>query len=211
MPKQETIATHKIIIFIAFIVAALMASVFIVHARQKNTAPIVAADDGILFPVPRDVKPFTLIRSDNGEFSEKNLHGHYTLLFFGFTHCTTVCPANLAVLNRVYTELHHRSPQLQVVLVSLDPERDTRATLQKYVASFNPAFIGASGKIETLRQIQSQFGIYSQQDKSGPDYQLEHTPSILLINPQGKWLGLFNYGLSPEKMTTYLQTILTSA
>jgi protein SCO1 len=209
--KQEIIATHKIIVFIAFIMAALMTSVFIVHMKQKDAPILIAPEDGILFPVPRDIKPFTLTRSDEGTFSQKNLYGHFTLLFFGFTHCTNVCPANLAVLNRVYTQLHKTFPQLQVALISLDPERDTRAVLQQYVTSYNPAFIGASGKIEDLRQIQSQFGIFSAAEKNGQDYQLQHTPSILLISPEAKWLGLFHFGLAPEKMAAYLHTILAHA
>jgi protein SCO1/2 len=123
-------------------------------------------------------------------------------MFFGFTHCSSVCPVTLEMMSKAYPELHQAFPDLQVVLVSLDPERDDKATLKKYTQSFHPDFIGISGKIESVRKLQGQLGVYSAPDSANAqngDYQLQHTSSIMLISPEGRWVGMFKFGLPPEE------------
>lgn len=199
--NNEVFATNKIIALVAFVCAALMTSVFLVHMRNKPVATTVANNNGTTFSVPRDIKPFELLAGNNTKFTEKNFQQHWTLVFFGFTHCASICPSTLSMMNRAYAKLHNAYPNLQVVLISLDSERDTPETVAKYSQSFNSDFIGVSGKIQELRKIQSQFGIYSAKDMgSNPsNYQIQHTASIMLINPQGKWAGIFNYGMNPAQ------------
>ena len=105
------------------------------------------------------------------------------------------------MLGRAYQKLYATYPNLQVVLISLDPERDNLQTLSTYTHSFNKNFIGATGQIQELRKLQSQLGIFSERDTTSSNYQLQHTSSILLINPQGKWAGLFKFGMNPEQFT----------
>lgn len=204
MQKIPTIPTHQIIIFVVFICAALITSLFLFHLREKPVPQInLGQDVGMIFPVPRDIKSFELTTTNNQKFTQQNLYQHWTLLFFGFTHCLSVCPTTLDVLNRAYRELHKTYPNLQVVLVSLDPDRDAKEILAKYTHSFNSDFIGVSGKIQELRKLQSQLGIFSAREysSSGNNYQINHTSSILLINPQGQWAGLFKFGLTPKQLS----------
>lgn len=199
MTQKETIPLTKLISFIAFICAALMASLFIYHNQQKSAAVQISGENGTIFTAPRDIKTFDLITAKQEKFTPKDLLNHWTLLFFGFTHCTNVCPATLEMLQHAYQQLHPSYPSLQVVFVSLDPERDTPAHLAKYLTAFHPDFLGVTGKIQDIRKLQSQLGIFSVRDESsGNDYQLQHTSSILLINPQGKWTALFKFGMNPE-------------
>jgi protein SCO1/2 len=202
MANTSTVPTSKIVMLLIFLCAAIMTSLFIFrlsHTPAPNNK--LAANDGVIFPAPRDIKAFDLVSSDKQKFTQQNFYGHWTLLFFGFTHCSSICPATLDMLNRAYPALHAAYPNLQVVLVSLDPDRDSVEALNKYTHAYNPAFIGVSGKIQNVRRLQSQLGIYSALDNTSTDknYQLQHTPSILLINPQGKWSGLFAQGLKPEQ------------
>jgi len=176
-----------------------MASVFVFHLRHQQIATALPNDDAILFPVGRDIKDFSLVAGKE-KFSQQDFLGHWTLLFFGFTHCATVCPTTFAMLNRAYEQLHATYPNLQVVLVSLDPDRDSPTQITQYAHSFNPNFIGITGKIQDIRKLQSQFGIFAARDDSiTNDYQIQHTSSILLISPQAKWAGLFKYGLPPKQ------------
>lgn len=200
MNNNQTIATHKIIVFIVFVCAALMTSVFVYHSTQKNKPAILSSDIGMLFRTPRDIKSFELVTNTNQPFSEKNFYQHWTLLFFGFTHCASVCPVTLDVMQHAYQTLHAKYPNLQVVLVSVDPERDSPLALDQYVHRYNPDFLGVTGKIENIHKLQSQLGIYSARDTATNNYQVQHTSSILLINPQGKWAGLFKYGLKPKEL-----------
>ena len=123
-------------------------------------------------------------------------------MFFGFTHCSNVCPVTLDMMSKSYPNLHTAMPNLQVVFVSLDPERDNKATLLQYTKTYHPDFIGVSGKIESVRKLQSQLGIYSARENSttnSSDYQLLHTSSIMLISPEGKWVGMFRFGMKPKQ------------
>lgn len=205
MKNTPVIATHKIIIFIVFICAAIMTSLFIFQLRNKPVRPEYSNDVRTLFPVPRDLKPFNLVSGDNQAFTQQNLYRHWTLIFFGFTHCSNVCPTTLEMISRAYPELKKQFPNLQVVLVSLDPDRDTPQALAQYTRTFNPDFIGTTGKLAELRKLQSQMGVYSAPDPatvSDKGYQIQHTASIMLINPQGQWAGLYKFGLQPKQFAT---------
>jgi protein SCO1/2 len=202
MSNTHIIPTHKIVVFIVFVCAAIMASLFVYRSSQKPATPVIAPEVGTLFSVPRDIKSFKLTTAHDQDFTEKDFYQHWTLVFFGFTHCSKVCPTNLDLLNKVYEPLHTQYPNLRVVLISVDPERDTTDSLTQYVHSFNPAFQGVTGKIQDIRKLQSQLGIYAARDEATPvnNYQIQHTSSILLINPQGKWAGLFQFGLKPTEL-----------
>lgn len=117
------------------------------------------------------------------------------------------------MMNRAYTKLQATYPNLQVVFISLDPDRDTPESLKAYTQLFNSNFIGVTGKIQELRKLQSQLGIYSDRDNSSStnDYQLQHTSSILLINPQGQWAGLFKFGLKPEQLARGFEDSIKSS
>lgn len=191
--------TQRIVFLVVFICAGLMSSLFVFHLKNKPLKTNLANDNGIVFPVSREIKPFDLVSANEKKFDLKNFYGHWTLLFFGFTHCAQVCPNTLGMIAQAYPKLIANNPTLQVVLISVDPERDSTIDLKKYTESFNTNFIGVSGKINELRKLQSQLGIYSERDGTKANYQIRHTPSILLINPKGEWAGLIKYGLSPDE------------
>jgi len=199
-PVQHTV------ILVVFIVAAILSSLFIFHLRHQQK-PILATNDITLFNAARSIKDFDLIEANGEAFKHKNLRGHWTLMLFGFTHCSDVCPASLDMLARAYKELKPRYPTLQVVLVSLDPTRDTNKHLLAYTKQFHPDFIGTTGSIEALRKLQSQLGIYAAKEQgANGDYQIQHTSSILLLNPKGEWAGAIRYGLTPTQFVSTFHT-----
>lgn len=199
--SNQKLSTTKIFSLLAFVCAALMMSVIVFHLNHKP-APLQASDNSILFPVGRDIKEFSLVTASEKPFTQRDLLGHWTLMFFGFTHCPKICPTTLSMLSKAYDQLHTNYPDLQVVLISLDPERDSTTVLADYTASFNKDIIGVSGKIQELHKLQSHLGIYSERSGDDNNYTLQHTSSIMLINPQGKWVGMFKFGMSPTKFIT---------
>lgn len=207
MTTKQTIASNnKIMLLVFFICAALMTSLFIFYITHKQTKPVLSSDDAFIFPIAREIKSFELNTADNKKFTRQDLLGHWTLMFFGFTHCAKVCPTTLDMMNRVYTQLRMKYPNLQVVLVSLDPDRDLPERMAGYLHSYNTEFIGLTGKIDEIRKLQSQLGIISMRDNSkGADYQLKHTSSIMLINPQAQWMGIFKYGMKPKQFAQVFQ------
>jgi protein SCO1 len=201
MQNKHTFSTNKIIALVIVVSGLLMTSLFVFHSGHKPIQPIISADYGFVFPVAREIKSFELISADNTKFTQKNFLNHWTLLFFGFTHCTSICPTTLDIMGRSFKKLHSIYPNLQVVLISLDPQRDTPYELAKYTRSFNQEFIGVTGKIQEIRKLQSQLGIFSGRDESisATNYQIQHTGSIMLIDPTGKWAGVFKFGMNPDQ------------
>lgn len=202
MQQKAVFSTQKIIFLVVFVSAALITSLFVFHLKQKPMNTHIANNNALIFPAARDIKPFDLKTTLNETFTQNQFRHHWTLLFFGFTHCSSICPTTLDLLNRVYTSLHPNYPNLQVVFISLDPTRDQPQALSEYVRSFNNDFIGVTGSIQEIRKLQSQLGIYASRDAEASvndNYQIQHTSSVLLINPQGEWAGLFKAGLNPTQ------------
>ena len=205
MQTQTKISTHKIVLLLVFLCAAIITSLFIFHSQHpitKSLAKPLDPEKGMIFPAARDIKHFELIDANNQKFTLNHLYNHWTLVFFGFTHCAMVCPTTLDLLKRTYPELHAKYSNLQVLFVSLDPARDNPQQIKNYLMAYDDSFIGVTGNLNELRKLQSQLGIFSQRQGSDANqYQIQHTSSILLINPQGKWAGLFKYGLTPAEFS----------
>ena len=205
MKDQLSFANQKIAIFIAFVCAALLASVLIFHMRNHSFVTPLTKDEGLLFPAARDIGTFELTIDDRS-FTQKDFLGHWTLLLFGFAHCSNVCPITLNMLGHIYDQLHIALPNLQVVFVSLDPDRDTIEKISRYAHSFHPKFMGVTGRVQELHKLQAQLGVISIQDKiSSSHYELQHTSSIMLINPQAKWAGLFKFGQAPQTFSNIIR------
>lgn len=208
--QQPVIANYKIFAFVGFVCAAIITSLFVYRTTHQTSTPI-QTENVLVMPAGRDLKAVDLMTTNGETFTERNLYQHWTLMFFGFTHCNSVCPATLAMIAKAYPELHAAYPNLQVVLVSLDPERDNKETLQQYTQSYHSDFIGVSGKIESVRKLQSQLGVYSAvENRTNGEYQLQHTPSIMLISPKAKWVAMLRYGMKPQQFTEAVKYTIQS-
>lgn len=205
MQNNVVVSTNKIILMAVSVCAVIIGLLFFFHISHKTAQPL-ADENSLVFPVAREIKSFELTSSNGAKLTETVFRQHWTLLFFGFTHCSSICPTTLDLLNRVYSKLHASHPNLQVVFISLDPIRDTSAALAQYTRSFNPNFISATGNMQELRKLQSQLGVYSA-NMEGSD-QIQHTPSIFLINPEGKWNGMFNQGMTPDQFVATFENAI---
>ena len=120
----------------------------------------------------------------------QDFRGKAVVVFFGFTHCPDVCPTTLAEMAQVVKSLGADGDRVQVILVTVDPERDTRDALAKYVTAFDPRFLGMYGDMEKTRQVAKDFKIYFEKRKSGSSYSVDHSGQSYVIDPQGR-LRLF--------------------
>jgi len=145
-----------------------------------------------LLPVARPIPSFHLNGHDGQPFTQENLKGEWSVLFFGFTHCPDVCPGSLLQLAQVTESLGSDAPQ--VVLISVDPERDTPAKLAKYVAHFHSNFKAATGPDKQLTILTKALSVAwhrSQPDADG-NYSVDHTAWLMLINPAGQLVAYFS-------------------
>ena len=143
---------------------------------------------------PHAAPDFALRGSDGSEVTLARYRGKVVLLTFGFTHCAAVCPTTLATLAQARKGLGEAADRVQVVFVTVDPERDSAAHMKRYLAAFDPAFIGATAEPEVLAEVREDYGVTAVREGTGPDYAMAHTSSIFLIDRAGKLRAMMPFG-----------------
>jgi len=177
---------------------------FVVESyRAMPPKPPDLGDVAMVLPVPMDIPDFALSSQDGNPFGKQRLVGRWSFVFFGYTYCPTVCPATLSVLHQV-RRLLGNDPQLvgdmQVVFISVDPERDTLERLATYVSYFDPTFIGVTGTSSELERLTKALGVYYKKAAqiSPEEYEIEHTQSVMLFDPQGRLEAIFGNPTDPK-------------
>src|SRR5678816_2674109 len=173
----------------------LLASLFIVAASAR-------ADDGEalkagVFDPARAAPDFTLPGSDGSELKLSRYRGKVVLLGFGFTSCVAVCPITLGTLAAAHKKLGARGSDVQVVYITVDPERDDAPRLKKYLAAFDPTFIGGTGSDAQLAAVRKDYGIAAEK-VAGPDGSYTHSSFVYLIDREGRLRALMPYGHPAE-------------
>ena len=151
-----------------------------------------------VFSPPRAAPPFTLQGSDGMELKLERYRGKVVILEFGFTSCPDVCPTTLAALARARKELGAKADGLQVVYVTVDPERDDAARLREYLQGFDATFVGGTGSAEQLAAVRRDYGIAAERVTSGAGYGFSHSSYTYLIDRDGNLRALMPYGHSAD-------------
>lgn len=154
---------------------------------------------------------FTLTNADGNQFSLNNLKGKVAILTFGFSHCPDVCPTELITYNDVYKQLGAQAKDIAVVFISLDPERDTPALIGRYIAQFNPQFIGLTAtSTQNLDAIKQQYHIISTKTevKSPTSYNIDHSSGTYLIDKKGNPYVFEPYGTTAADIAHDIQILL---
>jgi protein SCO1 len=134
--------------------------------------------------------------------------GKVVVLFFGFTHCPDVCPTTLADIAAAVRSLGAEADKVQVLMVSVDPERDTPDSLGKYVTAFDPGFLGLRGDLEATKKVAAEFKIYFEKAKTGASYTVNHSTQSYVIDPQGRLRLLVRHDRIAQDLAPDLRTIL---
>ncbi|WP_440874850.1 SCO family protein [Thalassotalea sp. PLHSN55] len=156
---------------------------------------IAAPEHALYYQQPRDIKSFTLTDHQGDVFNNSRLQGKWSWVFFGYTSCPDVCPTTLQELNFIYDELQAIDPNNQVLLVSVDPKRDSQDKLNQYIGYFNSAFVALRGEHSTLfpfaRNLGLMYAIVDEETAQTSSYLVDHSASIVLINPEGEIAAIF--------------------
>jgi len=138
-----------------------------------------------------------------------DFQGKYLILFFGFTKCPAVCPTTLAKLAEVKKKLGNDGSRVQVLLVTVDPERDTAEVMKNYVKTFDPTFIGLRGNDEQIRQIAKDFHIFYQKaPMENGDYMMEHTAMTYILDPQNRVRLAASEQLTVDQIAEDIKTLM---
>jgi protein SCO1 len=190
----------------AFAMVALAILLTVLFAKPANFR-------GTMYGEPFPSAPeIALTRADGTPFTREDAGGKITLVFFGYTYCPDICPTTLAELKLAFDRLTPaEAAQVQVVFISVDPERDTTESVQAYVERFNPTFIGLSGTLEELQPIWSGYGVFREvvEGTSATNYIINHTARVTLIDQDGNLRLTYGFQTPPEDISHDIKILLS--
>ncbi len=179
-------------------------------ARLLTVRTLPQLQSALLYPVPRALPDFSLVRSDGGALTRADWRGHVTVAYFGYTNCPDVCPTTLATFGHAWKLLDPATTrQLRFDFVSVDPARDTPAQLARYVGFFSKDFIAATGSDEQLTRLTGALGlVYSRGVPENGTYAVDHSASAVIIDRQGRQIGLFRPPFEAGKIASDLTALV---
>ncbi|GAB3102118.1 SCO family protein [Lysobacter terrae] len=172
---------------------ALLSLAWATLAAAAEPAPLKAG----VFDPPAAAPELSLQASTGGTLSLAHYRGRVVLLEFGFTNCPKVCPTTLATLAQVRKRLGADARDLQVVFVTVDPERDNAQQMRAYLHGFDPSFVGGTGTPAQLAEVRKHYGVMAQRKNVGDSYTVGHSSSVFLIDRKGRLRGMMPYGQPP--------------
>lgn len=188
------------LIIVLAVITGIVAGSFVFKPKpKKSDIP------GFFWPQAKALPGFAMQDHNGAAFGPENFKNHWSLVFFGYTHCPDVCPTSMGVFKQVKARLAEHgevAANTRYVFISVDPERDTPATLKAYLGYFDPEFIGISGSEHEVAGLTRTLGVvYKRLPGESKDiYTVDHSASILLINPQGEFAGLFSTPHHPAEI-----------
>jgi protein SCO1/2 len=161
-----------------------------------------------VFDPPRQAPDFSLQGSDGRELKLTQHRGKALLLSFGFTSCPEVCPTTLATFAQARRQLGAAASGVQVIYISVDPERDVPQRMKSYLAGFDPSFLGATGTLAQLSAVRREYGVSAEKKAFGADYTYAHSSFTYLIDRRGRIRALMPYGHGPADYVHDLTILL---
>lgn len=207
--------TQKTVIVLAAFVALVLGLTVnkVLNSRGDGTDKVALLDAGIvLLPQSRSLPAIELTDQNGQPVQVDQLKGQWSLLFFGYTFCPDICPATLAQIRQLQGLLPAEAKdKLRVVLVTVDPHRDTPEQLKKYLGFFDPAFIGLTGQEADLQKLASAVSIpYIPADTSQENYTVDHSGNLVIIGPDGTQRGFIRAPVNVAKLAAQLPSLLNS-
>ncbi|EGC28631.1 hypothetical protein DICPUDRAFT_159915 [Dictyostelium purpureum] len=147
--------------------------------------------------------PFVLIDENGKPFTDLDLRGKYGLLYFGFTFCPDVCPAELSKMSRVVKNLENNGlgDSIVPVFITIDPWRDTVEQVKQYIEEFHPKFKGLTGTPEQITKLAKAYRVFMSKSGKGDDYLVDHTIIVYLVGPNGKFIEFYNVNQDSDQVT----------
>jgi protein SCO1/2 len=193
----------RLIAFIVagFLIGALAGAAVLLVTTPQGGQPVQSSGTALVGG------PFALVGTDGKPVTDRDFRGRYMLIFFGFTHCPDICPAELQVIAQAMEQLGDKAKNVVPIFITLDPERDTPEAMGNYVKSFGPNFVGLTGSPEAIAAAANAYRVsYAKVEnkESAADYGVDHSALVYLMDPEGRYVTHFSYGLSADQMAEKL-------
>lgn len=190
----------------AVIALALGLITMVVVKGREQSAQVVESGTG----QPAVGGPFILTNQDGQVVDQSILKDKWTLVFFGFTYCPDYCPTTLGVLNAVQERMGDKAKDLQIVFISIDPERDTPRLLKDYLSSdgFPDGVIGLTGTPEQTAQVAKEYRAFYQKVGEGEGYTMNHSLTVYLMGPDGRFRSAVAHDLGPDRTVKLIENAM---
>ena len=188
-----------------FLIGAIAGAGVLLVANPQGGQPVQSSGAALIGG------PFSLVGADGKPVTDRDFRGRYMLIFFGFTHCPDICPAELQVIAQALEQLGDKAKNVVPIFITLDPERDTPEAMANYVKSFGPNFVGLTGTPEAIAAAAKAYRVaYSKVENkdSAGDYSVDHSALVYLMDPEGRYVTHFSYGPSADQMAEKLEKSL---
>ncbi len=189
----------------AIFAGSILALLLLVFVGLRVFRPY--AFSGTVVPSPDPSYDFTL-QSASGPVNLSDFRGKVVVLYFGYTFCPDVCPTTMTELAKTMKLLGSKADNVQVVMVSVDPERDTPDKLEEYVRGFDPAFIGLTGTPDQIAEVTARYGVYYARHEGSDGYLIDHTATVMVVDTEGRLKLLESFGTTPEDMAADLSHLI---
>lgn len=220
--QNSSTVNRFLLVFSALVgISLLILSIVIIMNANKNKSEVIHLGEvgsfdedethrRIIEP-PQQITDFTLVASNNTPVSLTDFQGRLVLLYFGYTNCPDACPATLLDFKRIKAALGEEAEHVQFMMISVDPERDTRDVLDSYINGYDPSFVGATGTHESLQEITQEFDVvYARNDgtTSQAGYLVDHTVSKFLIDQDGRLVRVYTFLAKPSLVVEDILNLL---
>lgn len=204
MPRRSILLFAGVCIAIA---AAVAVTTVVVVNQRDGAIPRFETSIG----QPAVGGPIQLVNQDGQAVDQTLLDGKWTLVFFGFTYCPDYCPTTLAALAATQARMGDKAKDLQIVFVSVDPDRDTPAALKTYLASdgFPRGVIGLTGSPEQVAATAKAYRAFYEKVGEGDGYTMNHGLTIYLMGPDGRFRSALAHDLGPERSAQLIERVMT--
>ncbi|MEE4374423.1 SCO family protein [Pseudomonas alliivorans] len=204
--------TQKTVFILVAVVALIMGLTINRVLSDKGPGDQTALIDAgvILLPQSRSLPSLSMSDQNGAPVAVDEFKGKWTLVFFGYTYCPDICPTTLAQLRDIRTKLPQETvDNMRVVLVSVDPDRDTPQQLKQYLGYFDPRYIGLTAPVADIQKLASALSIpFIPADTSKPGYTVDHSGNLALIGPDGRQRGFIRSPLNAQKLMAQLPVLL---
>lgn len=200
--KQSRGIKLTVLVLAVFIAIIVLGFVHRVQQPRILTVSEMKINGLYILETPRNFGELELVDHHGEAFNNARLQGKWTLIFFGFTYCPDICPTTMSFLNELMGQLEGTAAEdTEVVMVTVDPARDTVEQLADYVPYFNPDFTGVTGDFLDVHRFATALNTpFRKVTGEGDAYLVDHSANVVLINPRGDYHGFFKAPLDMAKM-----------
>ncbi len=202
--KYQVNVIIKSILAVSLLITIM--SLYLWLSINTSQKPLAGEGGGHNIDIPIG-KKFELTNQDGRIFNSDSLKGKLSLIYFGFTYCPDICPTSLQKLTEVIDTLNKYKINIELVFITIDPNRDTPTVLKEYLKHFNPKFIGLTGNEKQIKEVADKFKVYYAKAGDGEDYMINHSSFIYLMNQQGEYIKHFYLNSAAQEIIDFIRVI----